>query len=214
MYIGFEKASTACTGVRIWYFETHLSCFTIKINTHLSMQKTNQSLLMADRKQFFDKLEQRLYESGNPDDSLFYYHPSEDHIVLSHALLWMMSAPVAAKLRDNRQLLLLRQYEEEMLVAYLTEDERFTELLRYSNILCDIFPQTIPLYANDAKNKKLIHRLMSTIVVACGYAGDLDTEEVYTLLDDLDFDSYGKVYSSKIANKFPALDKMVVDEMK
>ena len=46
--------------------------------------------LKAIRKDFLDKMETRLRESSKPEDDLFYYHPNEDHIVLSHALFWMM----------------------------------------------------------------------------------------------------------------------------
>ena len=46
------------------------------------------------RKQQFAQMEQRLHESwSSEEDSLFYYHPSEDRVVLSHALFWTMTLP-------------------------------------------------------------------------------------------------------------------------
>ena len=95
------------------------------------------------RKQQFAQMEQRLHESwSSEEDSLFYYHPSEDRVVLSHALFWTMTLPqfFKSRLRKEKFFLLLRQYEEEMLDAFLTEDDYFPELLRYCNILYEMLP--------------------------------------------------------------------------
>ena len=70
------------------------------------------------RKQQFAQMEQRLHESwSSEEDSLFYYHPSEDRVVLSHALFWTMTLPqfFKSRLRKEKFFLLLRQYQEEML---------------------------------------------------------------------------------------------------
>jgi len=32
-----------------------------------------------------------MLKDRNPEDSLFFYHPNEDRIVLSHALFWVMT---------------------------------------------------------------------------------------------------------------------------
>ena len=42
------------------------------------------------RKQMFAKMEEML-KDRKPEDSFFYYHSSEDRIVLSHALFWVMT---------------------------------------------------------------------------------------------------------------------------
>ena len=42
------------------------------------------------RKEMIGKLEEHWAKSHSPEDDLFYYHPSEDKIVLSHALFWVM----------------------------------------------------------------------------------------------------------------------------
>ena len=49
------------------------------------------------RKEMIGQLEQRLGMNQNPEDDLFYYHPSEDRIVLSHALFWVMTASIRAR---------------------------------------------------------------------------------------------------------------------
>ena len=46
----------------------------------------SNSKLNTFRKEMISQLEEQLGKSQNPDDDMFYYHPSEDRIVLSHAL--------------------------------------------------------------------------------------------------------------------------------
>lgn len=43
------------------------------------------------RKQMFAEMEEKLFKDRKPEDSSFYYHSSEDRIVLSHALFWVMT---------------------------------------------------------------------------------------------------------------------------
>ena len=67
----------------------------------------------------------------------FYYHPSEDCIVLSHALFRVLSKKMSersSKMTDVRNgkgklFVNLRQYEKEMLSALLTEDDCFSEFI-------------------------------------------------------------------------------------
>ena len=62
------------------------------------MAKSREEL-MEMRKQTFAQMDQKLHESwSSEEDSLFYYHPSEDRIVLSHALFWVMSQSLKGKI--------------------------------------------------------------------------------------------------------------------
>ena len=55
------------------------------------MAKSREEL-MEVRKEWFAPMEQKLKEMHTKeDDSLFYYHSSEDRIVLSHAMFWTMT---------------------------------------------------------------------------------------------------------------------------
>ena len=45
----------------------------------------------AVRKVMFEEMEEKLRAGKFPEDSLFYYHPSKDRIVLSHAQFWVMT---------------------------------------------------------------------------------------------------------------------------
>ena len=67
------------------------------------------------RKEMLGKLEEQWTKNNRPEDNLFYYHPSEDKIVLSHALFWVMTQNIKGKVGKEKYLLLLRQYQEEML---------------------------------------------------------------------------------------------------
>ena len=165
------------------------------------------------RKQQFAQMEQRLHESwSSEEDSLFYYHPSEDRVVLSHALFWTMTLPqfFKSRLRKEKFFLLLRQYEEEMLDAFLTEDDYFPELLRYCNILFEMLP-TI-LMSSYYREEKDSRKLAAISVVAAGFGGDMDEKLANELLDDMDF-HFNKVKCRKIEGMLPKLMKMVEGEM-
>lgn len=172
------------------------------------MVKTNAEL-REKRKQWFCDLEQKLHESwSSKEDSLFYYHSSEDRIVLSHALFWTMTQPqfFKSKMRKEKYFLLLRQYEEEILDAFLQEDDYFQELLHYCNILYEMLP--IILGASHLRAEKDARKLAAISLVAAGYAGDVDEELANELLDDIDY-HFNKVKCRKIEGMMPQLMEMV-----
>ena len=166
------------------------------------------------RKQKFAQMEQQLKETHpKEEDSLFYYHSSEERIVLSHALFWTMTLPqfFKSRLRKEKFFLLLRQYQEEMLDAFLQDDDYFSDLLQYCNILYEMLP-TI-LMSSYFREEKDSRRLAAISVVAAGFGGDMDEELANELLDDMDF-HYNKVKCRKIEGMLPKLMKMVEGEMK
>jgi hypothetical protein len=181
------------------------------IKTDMIMSKREE--LMEMRKQAFAQMEQKLHESwSSEEDSLFYYHRSEDRIVLSHALLWVMSQNLKGKIRQEKYLLLLRQYQEEMLDAYLQDTEDFPAMLHYCNIIYEYLPM-IPTATHDLRTEKDARKLAATTIVAAGFGGDIDEELANALLDDMDF-HYNKVKCRKIEQMLPKLMKMVEGEMR
>ena len=173
----------------------------------------NKEELRETRKQMFAQMEQGLQEiHPKEEDRMFFYHSSEDRVVLSHALFWVMTQPqsLKGKIRKERLFLLLRQYQEEMLDAFLTEDDYFSELLRYCNILFEMLP-TI-LMSTELRTDKDARKLAAIAVVAAGYGGDMDEELCNELLDDMDF-HYNKVKCRKIEGMLPKLMGMVEGEM-
>ena len=171
--------------------------------------------LKKSRKQMLTQMEQKLHESwSSEEDSLFYFHRSENRIVLSHALFWVMTQPqyLRGKIRKEKFFLLLRQYQEEMLDAYLQDTEDFPVMLHYCNIIYEYLP-TI-LMGTELRTDKDARRLAAIAIVAAGYGGDMDEELSNELLDDMDFDKYGKVKCRKIEQILPMLMKMVEGELK
>ena len=188
------------------------------------MAKSREELMEA-RKQMLAEMEQKLHESwSSKEDSLFYYHSSEDRIVLSHAMFWTMTRPqfFKGKMRKEKFFLLLRQYEEEMLDAFLQEDEYFSELLHSQDLRnerskiesCNILYEMLPtiLGASHLRTEKDARKLAAISMVAAGYAGDMDEELCNELLDDIDY-HFNKVKCRKIEQMMPQLMGMVESEM-
>ena len=176
------------------------------------MAKSREEL-MGVRKQMIAQMEQKLHDSwSSEEDSLFYYHRSEDRVVLSHALFWVMTQPqcLKGKIRKEKFFLLLRQYQEEMLDAYLQDIEEFPAMLHYCNILYEMLP-TI-LGASHLREEKDARKLAAISLVAAGYAGDMDEELCNELLDDIDY-HFNKVKCRKIEGLMPRLMNMVESEM-
>ena len=101
------------------------------------------------RKEIIGKLEEQWAKNNRPEDDLFYYHPSEDKIVLSHALFWVMTQNIKGKVGKEKYLLLLRQYQEEMLEAWLTESSDFKDLSLLSHTHPTSPYETIPTIHNQ-----------------------------------------------------------------
>lgn len=191
------------------------------------------------RKKKFAEMEERLKElHPKEEDSMFYYHSSEDRIVLSHAMFWTMTLPqfFKSKLRKEKLpsvttfsprdslsklrsplglpkefFLLLRQYQEEMLDAFLQDDDYYPELLHYCNILYEMLP-TI-LMASHLKTEKDTPKLAAISLVAAGFGGDMPEELADILIDDIDY-NYNNVKCRQIELIMPKLMKMVESEMK
>lgn len=155
--------------------------------------------------------EETMLKGKSPEDSVFYYHSSEDRIVLSHALFWVMTQPLKGKVAKEKNILLIRQYQEEMLEAYLTEDDYYPEILHYCNILYETL-LTVTAGVYDLHTNKEARKLAAITMVAAGYGGDMPEDLCYDLLDDIDF-YFNKVKCRKIEQMLPLLNKMVENEV-
>ena len=78
------------------------------------MNEQTRIKLRETRRQMMADLETSMLKGNSPEDSIFYYHSSEDRIVLSHALFWVMTKSLNGKVAKEKNLLLIRQYQEEM----------------------------------------------------------------------------------------------------
>ena len=177
------------------------------------MTSIDKKELREFRKQQFAEMEQKLKDIWTTeDDSLFYYHSSEDRVVLSHALFWTMTQLqfLKGKIRKQKFFLLIRQYQEEMLDAFLQDDDYFSELLHYCNIMYEMLP-TI-LMSSQFRADKEARKLAAIAMVAAGYAGDMPEDLCNELLDDIDY-HFDKVKCRKIEMMMPQLMKMVEKEL-
>ena len=116
------------------------------------------------------------------------------------------------KIRKERFVLFISQYQEKTLDAFLLDDDYFSNLLHYCIIMYDMLP-TI-LMSSHLREKRDARRLAAIAVVAAGFGGDMPDELANALLDDMDFDRYGKVKCPMIEQMLPKLMKMVEGEMK
>lgn len=157
-------------------------------------------------------MEQHWNESNTPEDDLFYHHSSEDRIVLSHAIFWVMTKAFPGSISKEMFFLLLRQYQEEMLDAYLTDSDDFPELLRCCNRMYNTLPSILRGIASFRKDRSA-RRLAAISVVAGGYGGDMPESQFEGLLDDMDF-YHNRVKCSKIELLVPTLNKLVEEELR
>lgn len=169
--------------------------------------------IWQSRRETFAQLEEELNRLvPKKEDRLFYYHSSEDRIVLSHALFWVMSGSLKGKVIKERYFLLLREYQEKMLDAYLMDNEDFAKWLHYCTVLYEMLPFLLR-GTHDIFAEKDTKKLAGICIVASGYAGDMPEDLCYELLDDMDF-VYNKVKCRKIEKMIPQLRKMVDEELK
>lgn len=173
--------------------------------------KTKEQMKM-ERQAAFDRLEKQFNESVALEDRLFYHHPNEDHIILSHALFWMMTKSLAIQLNWSKTTLLLRKYQEKMLEAYLTESDDFDEWFRYSNLCFEMLPYVLPEEGRQLQYAKVRKQLIAISIVAAGFGGDISEDRMFDLLDDIDF-RFNKVYCRNIEEMLPVLNEMVREQL-
>ena len=99
-----------------------------------------------------------------------------------------------------------------MLDAYLLDTEDFPVMLHYCNIIYEYLPMILTA-THNLRTEKDARKLAPTTIVAAGYGGDMPEELANALLDDMDFDRYGKVKCPKIEQRLPKLMKMVEEEI-
>lgn len=160
----------------------------------------------------FNQIEADLQKSCKPEERIFALHPDEYNIIVSHTLFLMMSKPLAGKLPSLKVLFLLRKLEEEMLTACLTESDEFPELLRYCNLLYDMFPYELAAAARNATIASKVRKLQVIGKIAAGYGGDMEDDTVDAILDDMDFDRNNKVCSHVIELMLLQLNQLVERE--
>ena len=112
---------------------------------------------------------------------------------------------------NEKNRLFYHHSSEEMLDAFLQDDDYFSDLLHYCTLMYEIMP-TI-LMSSYLREEKDSRRLAAISVVAAGFGGDMPEELANILLDDIDY-HYNKVKCRQIELIMPKLMKMVEGEMR
>ena len=160
---------------------------------------------MEARKQWFAPMEQKLLEMyTKEDDSLIYYHSSEDRIVLSHAMFWTMifskiPRPLYPERGSTSPCIPSPQAREKLRISRGPHSQGFCIALE-------------PLSLWDSR-LFCSRKLAAISMVAAGYAGDMDEVLADELLDDIDY-HFNKVKCRKIEAMIPQLYKFVENEVK
>lgn len=135
-----------------------------------------------------------------PDDSLFYYHPNLERILLGFAIFVLSSKPLIAKLGKAESLTLLHKYIPDLITAWIDEDEKaFETIWPLTMTVAEIYTRAAFAAADKYPSKqRQIKKLAIFYSNAAAIAGDMDETKANALLDDLSTDG-NKIYSDKIS---------------
>lgn len=135
----------------------------------------------------------------SPDDSIFYYHPDLERILLGLAIYTMSSGAIIKRLGKNESLALLNIYVTDLITAWIDEDdEAFEQMFGLTMKVAEIYMKCL-VGAKDRQpsQQKDIMKLGNFFSYAVGCGGDMNPKLAETLLDDLSTDGE-KLYSPKI----------------
>ena len=137
----------------------------------------------------------------SPDDSIFYYHPSLERILLGLAIYAISSKSLVQNLGEAKPLKLLHIYIPDLITAWIDEDdEAFATMFNLTMTVAESFVPAAVEYERRYPAKKKNIRKLSTFfaqAVACG--GDMNEKMAEDLLDDLSTDGK-QIFSDKISS--------------
>ena len=85
------------------------------------MNEQTRIKLRETRRQMMADLETSMLKGKSPEDSIFYYHSSEDRIVLSHALFWVMTKSLKGKMAKEKNFDKVRCRKIEQMLPQLNK---------------------------------------------------------------------------------------------
>ena len=85
------------------------------------MNEEKRIKLGETRRQMMADLESSMLKGKSPEDSIFYYHSSEDRIVLSHALFWVMTKSLKGKVAKEKNFDKVRCRKIEQMLPQLNK---------------------------------------------------------------------------------------------
>lgn len=135
----------------------------------------------------------------SPDDSIFYYHPDLERILLGLSIFALSSRLLLRNLGKAEALGLLNIYIPGLITAWIDEDdETFETMFPLTMAIAEAYIQALVAMGHKYPTKrKQIKRLGDFYTYAISAGGDMTGELAETLLEDLSTD--GKdIYSPKI----------------
>lgn len=147
-----------------------------------------------------------------PDDSIFYYHPSLERIILGLAMYAIVSRPYLNKLGKAESLSLYNIYINEMVTAWIDETEYFEHPFTMLMSLCEAFPLiTTEMVKQHPGQKKAIRHLQNTFFYWTAVAGDMNEARADELLDDISTDGE-RIDSEKITQLAKRIQPIVTSK--
>ncbi len=135
-----------------------------------------------------------------PDDTIFYYTKSLDHIILGLAMYEIISRTLRRQLKKGKEIRLYSNYINEMVTAWIDDDAvafeyTFTMLIP----LCEAYIYVFQgLEEKHPGYRKIYRNLLSTFYYWVPMGCIIDDTNLNTLLDDITTDGE-TIYSDKIA---------------
>lgn len=135
----------------------------------------------------------------SPDDSIFFYHPNLERILLGLAIFSLSSGSIIRSLGKNKSLSVLNNYVTDLITAWIDEDdEAFEQIFQQTMPVAEVYMTCLVGAKNQQPSQqKEIMKLENFFSYAVGCGGDMNPELAQSLLDDLSTDGK-KLYSPKI----------------
>lgn len=148
-----------------------------------------------------------------PDDSIFYYHPSLERIVLGCAMYQIASRPLLVKLGKAESLTIINIYINDMITAWIDDDgENFDLVFNHLMTLMETFNlASFAMQKRYPGKKNVINQLQYTFSFWVAVAGDIGEERANELLDDITTDGH-RIESEKISMVVKLIQPTVVRE--
>lgn len=134
-----------------------------------------------------------------PDDSIFYYHPGLERILLGLSIFAIASRPLMQNLGKAEPLKLLNIYTTDLITTWIDDDyEAFKTMFDLTMTVSEAYLPAVMAAKKEypAKTRQL-NKLATFFSYAVATGGDMNPALAQTLLDDLSTDGH-KLHSAKI----------------
>lgn len=134
-----------------------------------------------------------------PDDSIFYYHPDLERILLGLSIFAINSGPLLQNLGKAESLKLLNIYTTDLITAWIDEDdEAFKTMFDLTMTMAEAYiPCLMGAEHEYPSKKKHLRKLAAFFSYAVATGGDMTPALAESLLDDLSTDGH-ELHSAKI----------------